>query len=116
MRTKKILIMLLFVAWYANTTYSQGVAINTSGDAPNASAMLDISSTTKGFLMPRMLESERTGISLPATGLLVYQTDGSSRFWFYQGFAWVSWSFGACEWTDAGDHIYPTEVTDIVGI
>lgn len=43
--------------------------------APNASALLDVSSTTKGFLPPRMTTAHATGIASPADGLMVYDTD-----------------------------------------
>ena len=53
----------------------QGVGINTDGSSPHASSLLDIKSTTKGFLMPRMTTAQRQAIPNPATGLLVYDTD-----------------------------------------
>jgi uncharacterized protein (TIGR02145 family) len=43
-------------------------------DAPDPSAMLDIQSTSKGLLPPRMTTAERNAISNPATGLLVFNT------------------------------------------
>lgn len=54
---------------------------------PDASAMLDITSTTKGVLVPRLTEVQRTGISNPAEGLMVFDTTSQS-FWFYSG-GWV---------------------------
>ncbi len=66
-------------AVYAN---AQSVAINTTGNSADASAMLDISSTTKGFLPPRMTTIQRTGIPLPVNGLMVFDTDTKS-FWYF---------------------------------
>ncbi len=66
------------------------VGVNTDGSSPDGSAMLDVKSTNKGMLVPRMTTAQRTAISNPATGLLVYQTDGTDGFWFYNGTAWVS--------------------------
>jgi hypothetical protein len=54
--------------------FSQNVAINSTGSNPDASAMLDISSTTKGFLAPRMTSTERDAITSPATGLTIFNT------------------------------------------
>jgi hypothetical protein len=59
--------------------------INSNGAPPDASAMLDIVSTTKGLLIPRMSEGQRTSIPSPATGLVVYQTDGLAGFYFNRG-------------------------------
>lgn len=53
--------------------------------AQDSSAIVDFESTTQGVLIPRMLESERTLIANPATGLLVYQTDGNAGFYFNFG-------------------------------
>jgi len=55
---------------------------------PNTSALLDLTSTAKGFLPPRMTALQRTAIGTPATGLLVYQTDGSAGYYSYGGAAW----------------------------
>ena len=55
-------------------TLSQSVSVNNSGLAPNPSAILDASSSTKGFLIPRMSTSSITSISSPAKGLLVYDS------------------------------------------
>ncbi len=111
----KFIFAIIILLFWVNPDYSQ-VAINTNGADPDPSAMLDITSTTKGFLMPRMLESDRTSISSPATGLMVYQTDGTAGFWYYDGATWVSFAGGSCEWTDAGTSIYPNEIADNVGI
>lgn len=57
------------------TAFSQsGVAINTTGNGADQSAMLDISSNAKGLLIPRMATTERDAITLPATGLFIYNT------------------------------------------
>ncbi|MCI5056404.1 MAG: hypothetical protein MRY83_09875, partial [Flavobacteriales bacterium] len=55
--------------------HPQSVGINEDGSAPDASAILDIKSTTKGLLIPRMTTVQRNAISNPQTGMLVYDTD-----------------------------------------
>ncbi|MEI6139624.1 MAG: hypothetical protein WCP85_10190 [Mariniphaga sp.] len=84
---KKIYLLLTVTLLIATDaiTQAQNVGINSTGATPDASAMLDVSSTTKGFLAPRMLTSERTGISSPATGLIVYQTDGTPGYYYNSG-------------------------------
>lgn len=69
--------------------YSQGTAINTSGAAADNSAMLDVSSTSKGMLVPRMTKAEKLAIASPANGLLVYQTNDTTGFWYYNGTKWM---------------------------
>lgn len=63
-------------------------AVNSTSATPDASAMLDVSSSEKGVLIPRMTEVERDGINMPATGLLIFQEDGTQGFYFYNGAAW----------------------------
>ncbi len=64
-------------------------AINTTGNLPDAKAMLDIQSTDKGVLVPRLLTATRAGIVAPIPeGLLVYDSDTHS-FWQWNGIIWV---------------------------
>lgn len=68
-----------------NTFVTGDLSIGSSADA---SAKVDIYSTTKGFLIPRMTATQRAAISSPATGLQVYQTDGDYGFYYYNGTDW----------------------------
>jgi BclB C-terminal domain-containing protein len=83
-KPKRASITLLF-ALVALTVQAQ-VGIGTI--TPDASAQLDVQSTNKGVLIPRMPEAMRLLILSPATGLLVYQTDGAAGFYFYDGVVW----------------------------
>jgi hypothetical protein len=55
----------------------------------SSSAVLEVSSTTQGFLPPRMTEAQRIAITSPATGLMVYQTDGDEGLYINKSFGWV---------------------------
>ena len=68
------------------TLAQSNLGINTT--SPHASAILDITSTTKGLLIPRMTLAQRNLITSPATGLLVFQTDTKAGFYFYTGSSW----------------------------
>ena len=70
---------------FTATTVAQ-VGINT--ETPDASAALDITSTTGGLLVPRMTETQRDAINPAATGLMIYQTDGTAGFYYYNGSSW----------------------------
>ncbi len=78
---------------FAQTTSNiqQPLSINTDGAAPAASALLDVKSTDKGVLVPRMTSAQRTAIASPATGLLIFDTN-TGGFWFYNGAAWANLS------------------------
>jgi len=78
------------------------VAINATGAAPQSSAMLDVSSTTKGLLIPSMTLVQRNLIASPATGLLIFQTDATSGFYYYNGTSWQSIN---SQWTASGSNI-----------
>ncbi len=58
-------------------------------DNPNAAAALDIVSTSKGVLVSRMSESQREGIASPVKGLLVYQSNNTEGFYYYNGTDWL---------------------------
>ncbi len=72
---------------YIKKTYLKGsVGIATS---PDASALLDISTTTKGLLIPRMTTTQRNAISSPAIGLMIYNTTDSA-FNYYKLAGWTA--------------------------
>ncbi|MHA7844484.1 MAG: hypothetical protein ACX93I_14295, partial [Winogradskyella sp.] len=82
----------LFALICFNLSFSQ-IGIGTT--TPDASSMLDIESSTSGLLIPRMAQANRLAIGSPATGLLVYQTNGAVGFWFYDGSSWNQLTYGA---------------------
>lgn len=100
------------------TDNATGIAINTTSSNPNGSAMLDITSTDKGILIPRMTSAQRTAIVTPAIGLLVFDiTTGS--FWFFNAGTWNELTGGggggSSPWNTVTTHIYNTN-TGNVGI
>jgi hypothetical protein len=72
-----------------NNSYLAG-SIGIGASTINASAKVQIDSTNSGFLPPRMTAAQRAAISSPATGLMVYQTDGTEGVYVYSGGAWKS--------------------------
>ena len=82
MKKITLIALMLFTAF----GYAQ-VGINTNN--PDASSALEIESTTGGILIPRLTETQRDDISAPATGLMIYQTNGTSGFYFWDGAAWT---------------------------
>ena len=84
---KRILVSISIMLLLGGVAKAQlGVGTTT----PDASSVLDVKSTTKGLLPPRMTQAQRTAISTPATGLVVFQTDGTIGLKYYDGSAWVS--------------------------
>ena len=91
----KYLIFLFVAGLFLSFQHSnaQSLAINTDGSTANASALLDVKSTDKGILIPRMTRTERNAIVSPATGLLIFQTAPDSiGFYYYNGTNWT-WMF-----------------------
>ena len=86
---QKAIIIISILLGYLFTLSAQGVKIGNNSNVADASAMLDVESTNKGVLHPRMTESERDNISNPATGLLIFQTDGTIGFYYHSGTAWT---------------------------
>ncbi|MCX6265926.1 MAG: hypothetical protein NTW16_01015 [Bacteroidetes bacterium] len=86
--TGRLIAMLLFVV---SISAQAQVGINSTGADPDSSAMLDIISTNRGILIPRLTETERNAIANPADGLLIYQTNGLYGFYFYKSdlMAWI---------------------------
>ena len=86
---------------------SQSFAQTGIGTAtPNASAKLEIASTDKGLLIPRMTSAQRGLIPSPANGLLVYQTDGDAGFYVNIGTSSsLVWTRVNMDWTRSGNNI-----------
>ena len=94
---KEFTFLFLVAAIVASCTLTAQVAINTDGTDPDGSAMLDVKSTNKGFLPPRMTEAQRNAIGSPAAGLVLWcnncGTDGELQV--YNGSAWTNMIGGA---------------------
>ncbi len=83
---KKSLIAFVLLLQLTFVFAQNNVGINTT---PHISAALDITSTNKGLLVPRLTQNQRTtSIMTPAAGLLVYQTDATPGFYFFNGSIW----------------------------
>ena len=80
---------------FSTTAFAAGTAINETGEMPDASAILDARSTTKGFLPPRMTAAQRGAIASPTAGLQVYQTDAPAGLYLYNGSSWSLVGSGA---------------------
>ena len=87
---KSILTPVLLVVLLMATNVKAQMGIGTA--TPHSSAQLDVSSVLKGFLAPRMTFAQRNAVATPAEGLLVYQTDSTPGFYYYNGTAWVALS------------------------
>ena len=80
--------MFVFIALIFSSSMFAQVGINTDNSAPDESAILDVQSTTKGMLIPRMTSALRAAIASPVNGLMVYQTDDVSGVYYYNGSTW----------------------------
>jgi len=85
---KKIKLLFVLITMISTQTITAQVSINTDGTTPDASAILDLKSTEKGILIPRMTQSEIEDIASPAIGLMVFNTS-DNHFYFYDDGAGV---------------------------
>ncbi len=97
---------MLTACWLA----AQNIAVNADGGLPDASAILDLQAEDKGLLIPRLSVAQRIAIPEPATGLMIFQTDGDSGFYYYDGSVWLplhGGGGGVMQLTDADGNAYP---------
>jgi Collagen triple helix repeat (20 copies)/Head domain of trimeric autotransporter adhesin len=86
MKQKFLLFAVLLMGLSSISKAQNNVGVNTT--TPHPSAALDVQSTSQGMLVPRMTAAQRDSISLPATGLLVYQSDMPAGFYYFNGTVW----------------------------
>lgn len=105
---QNITIALFFISLlnFTRTANAQNISI-TDDDTYSAhsSAMLDVKSTTKGLLIPRMATTERLSIQSPATGLLVFDTDYNS-FYYFNGVIWTNLAAAQSIWSSDGQSAF----------
>ena len=93
---KKILTIIILYFFMLSLNLSAQVAITTDGSSAHPSAMLEVKSTDKGFLPPRMTTAQRNAISSPAAGLMIYNTDVNCLQW-HNGTGWYDGCDGTVE-------------------
>ncbi len=131
---KKIFFLLLIALGFYQNALSQNIGINSTGATPAASAMLDITATDKGLLIPRVALTATNAagpVTSPATSLLVYNTAtaGTSPnnvipgYYYWNGSAWLAllsasntaWTLTGNTGTTAGTNfIGTTDAIDLV--
>jgi hypothetical protein len=80
--------LLIFILWISpQLIFGQIENVGIGTNSPDASARLHVSSSNQGFLMPRLSTNERIAIVQPAEGLMVYDTNTVS-FWYFNGGNW----------------------------
>ena len=96
-------ILTLLLCVYLQTANAQ-MGVNSTGAAPATSAILDVSSTTKGFLLPRMTTTQRNAIPFPATGLMIFNTT-TAEIEVQRGLGWVAASRMAVPFSVTGNTV-----------
>ncbi|MBC8489828.1 MAG: hypothetical protein H8D45_27750 [Bacteroidetes bacterium] len=109
---KKVNLLSIVIAFimFSGTINAQNIAISDVTHTADASAVLDVYSTSLGMLVPRM----NTAPASPATGLLYYDT-GSNSYKYYNGTAWIELSYGSF-WSRSGTDTYLSNTGDNVVI
>lgn len=94
--------MIAMLICLTNEVNAQNVGISSTAITPDVSSILELRSTSSGFLMPRMTLAQRNAIASPATGLIIYQTNSSPGYYYFNGSVW-----GPIEGVDnLGNHQY----------
>jgi hypothetical protein len=100
----KISLYALVCFFSLNFSAAQNVGISDAGSSftPDASSVLELKSTTRGLLTPRLTTAQKNAIAAPLTGLLVYDTS-LNLFYYYNGTAWVPLFSTANGWSLTGN-------------
>ncbi|MBZ0243062.1 MAG: DUF1566 domain-containing protein, partial [Bacteroidales bacterium] len=98
---KRINTFLIALFMLAGFNLSAQVAISTDGSSVNNSAMLEVKSTNKGFLPPRVTQAQRDAIT-PAIGLIVYNST-TNKPNYYNGTEWMNYDGTSAKPLEIGD-------------
>lgn len=123
---KSAIYIVLVLCLLLTATFAQNVGVNSTGAAPDASSVLDVSSTDKGFLIPRVMltaTNVAAPITTPAISLLVYNTNtagsGSTAvspgFYYWDGLKWIRFQSNLDydkDWFEVGSSLPPDAITD----
>ncbi len=107
---KTVYLFILSALLFTNSVSAQAVGIGTA--SPSGSAMLDVVSSNKGLLIPRM--ANKASITSPVEGLIVYET-GTKLFYQYDGTAWRK-LLNSTFWNSSDTRSFVFNTTDSIGI
>ncbi|MDQ6764439.1 MAG: hypothetical protein M3015_17700, partial [Bacteroidota bacterium] len=106
MKNRLLPVLMMTLMTVSSNLFAQNVSINATGSNADTSAMLDVSSTTSGFLMPRMTTAQQNAIILPATGLLIFNST-TNLFMVNTGTplspVWTPLALGSTGWATTGN-------------
>lgn len=98
---KRFLALFFTISFYQLSAQT-GIGTTT----PDVSAKLEVASTNRGMLIPRMTDAQKNAITTPANGLMIYQTDGLAGFYVNTGTsASPAWTRVNSNWTRTGNDI-----------
>src|SRR5678816_1413284 len=107
--TLKVIISLAFLVigqlMLTNHATAQNVGVN--NPTPHAKALIDLTATDKGMLAPRLTAVQKNAMfpapDITAKGMLIYQTDGTQGFYYYDGVSWNGISKDSQGWSTIGN-------------
>ena len=82
------LFLFVFTITYSFNSIGQSVGIGETSFEPSESAALEIRATQKGILIPKLTDQQRNNITNPAEGLLIYQVNLVTGFYYFNGSTW----------------------------
>jgi len=100
-----LIVALLLITLFVIPANAQNIGVNNA--MPHPKALLDLASSDKGLLTTRLTEAQRTAMfpaaDWTARGMIVYQTDNATGFWYYDGSVWKQIVTGQSGWITAGN-------------
>lgn len=112
MKILKLAILIGITVFNASVCLAQGVCISTAAGEPHESSILEIRSTDKGLLLPRMTSLERDAIVNPAESLLIFNTDTKC----FETFVYGTWQSFWCATEPCYASTAPSGISGVTGI